>query len=123
MAFVLEVLDLNSQAIEASLDGTSFYIVLDWNQFGQYWTMAIRNAGYQMLLDGISLVPNYSLTYQFRYEEMPAGDLVVGTPQFTNGPIPRDGFSSGKYHLIYYTQQDLLNAGALENFGRTSIAI
>lgn len=123
MSFILQVLDENSQAIEASLDGTSFYIVLDWNQFGGYWTMAIRNANYQMLLDGISLVPNYPLTYQFRYEEMPAGELFVGTAQFRSGPIPRDGFSSGVYQFIYITQQDLLDAGLLDNWGRTASAV
>lgn len=123
MAFILEVMDENSQAIEASLDGTSYYIVLDWNQFGGYWTMAVRNANYQLLLDGISLVPNYSLTYQFRYEEMPPGDLQVGTANFRSGPIPRDGFSSGIYKLIYITQQDLLGVGLLDNYGRTTSAV
>lgn len=123
MAFVLDVLDENSQAIEAQLDGTAFYIVLDWNQFGGYWTMAIRNANYQMLLDGISLVVNYPLTYQFRYEEMPAGDLWINTSVFTAGPIPRDGFSSGVYQLVYITQQDLLDASLLDNWGLTSSAV
>lgn len=123
MAFVLEVLDENSQAIESQLDGTAFYIVLDWNQFGQYWTMAIRNANYQMLLDGISLVVNYPLTYQFRYEEMPAGEIQIVTSQPTSGPIPRNGFSSGVYQLAYFTQQDLLDVGLLDNWGRTSSAV
>jgi hypothetical protein len=34
--------------------------------------------------------------------------------------VPRDGFSSGRYELVYYTQQDLLISGALPLLGFTS---
>jgi hypothetical protein len=121
MAFVLEVSDLNSQAIEAVLDDVLFYIVLDWNASGEYWGMAIRNSAYAILIDGIAVVPNYPLLYQFRYEDTPAGSIVAApvSGKMTNGNIPRDGFVSGKYQLVYYTEQDLIDMGALETFGRT----
>ena len=117
--FILEVQDKNSQAIEAILDEVLFYIVLDWNESGQYWTMAIRNSAYATLIDGIAVVPNYPLMYQFRYEDMPAGTLIVGTSKYTNGHIPRDGFKTKKYELIYFTEQDLIDLGLLELYGRT----
>jgi hypothetical protein len=117
--FVLEVQDKNSQAIEATLDGVLFYIVMDWNESGQYWSMAIRNSAYAVLIDGIAVVPNFYLLYQFRYEDTPAGGLMVGHANFTNGHIPRDGFKSGKYQLIYVTEQDLIDMGFLVTFGRT----
>ena len=51
---------------------------------------------------------------------MPAGELKVGTAKLTSGPIPRDGFSSGKYELVYYPQQDLIDLGiVIELYGRT----
>jgi hypothetical protein len=120
MAFVLNVADLNSQAIEATLDNTLFYIILDWNESGQYWTMAIRNSAYVTLIDGISISANYPLTYQFRYADMPAGDLMATSADYRSGPIPRDGFATGRYQLVYQTQQDLLKLGLLPYIGFTS---
>ena len=119
--FVLEVADLNSQAIEATLDDVLFYIVLDWNQSGGYWGMAIRNSAYAIVLDGVAVVPNYPLLYQFRYEDTPAGSLVAASTsgKMTSGYIPRDGFASKKFELIYMTEQDLIDAGLLITFGRT----
>jgi hypothetical protein len=66
MAFVLEVSDLNSQAIEATLDDVLFYIVLDWNASGGYWGIAVRNSAYAVLIDGIAVVPNYSINSVMR---------------------------------------------------------
>lgn len=119
--FVLEVADLNSQAIEATLDDVLFYIVLDWNASGQYWGIAIRNSAYAILIDGIVLVANYPITYQFRYEDTPAGSIVAASSsgKFTSGYIPRDGFATGKFELIYMTEQDLIDQGVLELYGRT----
>src|SRR4051812_5344337 len=106
MPILLEVQDWNSQAIEATLDDVLFYIVLDWNESGQYWEMGIRNSSYETLIDGIAVVPNFPLTYQFRYEETPTGMLFAQTKLPTNGHIPRDGFSSGNCELVYYTELD-----------------
>lgn len=117
--FVLEVQDWNSQAIEATLDDVLYYIVLDWNESAQSWSMAIKNSSYILLIDGIALVPNYPLTWQFRYEEMPKGELYVFTNAYRNGPIPRDGFSSGFYEFVYVTEQELIDGNALELWGKT----
>ena len=123
MAFVLEVADLNSQAIEATLDEILYYIVLNWNESGQYWTMAIRNSAYVTLINDISMSANFPLTRQFRYADMPPGELFVQTYNFRSGPIPRDGFVTGRYQLVYYTQQDLLIAGVLPELGFTAGAV
>jgi hypothetical protein len=123
MAFVLNVADLNSQAIEAVLDSILYYIILDWNESGQYWTMSIRNSSYVTVIDGIAVSANYPLTHQFRYADMPPGDLMVASPHYRSGPVPRDGFSSGRYQLIYTTQQDLLNMGLLPQIGYTASAV
>ena len=123
MSFVLEIADLNSQAIEATLDGILYYIVLDWNESGQYWTMSIRNSAYETVIDGVSISANYPLTWQFRYSDMPSGELQVNSSNYRNGPVPRDGFSSGRYQLIYYTQQDLLDMGILPAIGFTASAV
>lgn len=104
--FAIGIADLNSQAIEATLDNILFYIILNWNQSGGYWTMGIRNSGYQTIVDRIFLAPNYPLIRQFKYSDLPPGELIVGSNRLRSGPIPRDGFVSGEYQLIYYTEQD-----------------
>jgi hypothetical protein len=113
--FVLEVADLNSQAIEAVLDDVLFYIVLDWNQSGGYWGLSVRNSAYVTVIDGVALVPNYPLLYQFRYGDTPLGMLTAASTSgnMTNGHIPRDGFVTGKYQLIYTTEDDLIDLATL----------
>jgi hypothetical protein len=123
MALLLRVADLNSQSIEATLDNILFYIVLDWNQSGQYWSMAVRNSAYQTILDGVSVSANYPLTWQFRYSDMPPGELVVGSAHYRSGPVPRDGFSSGKYRLLYYGVEDLLEMGMWNDYSQVALVI
>jgi hypothetical protein len=115
----LETYDWNSQSIEAVLDGDLFYLVLNWNETGRNWTLGIRNASYRYIITGLSLVPNYPLTWQFRYYGMPAGELFVLSPRFRNGPIPRDAFTSNQYFLTYFTEAELQMFGVLDIWGRT----
>ena len=110
---LLPVADLNSQAIESILDDELFYIVLDWNEDGQYWEMGIRNSAYRTLVDGISVVPNYLLTNQFKYTDMPKGDFMVVINKPCNGPPPRDGFSSGVFSLVYIPYIEMLTLNVI----------
>lgn len=103
----LAVADLNSQAIEATLDDVMYYIILNWNQAGGYWTIGFRNAGYRTLVTGISVSANFDLISQFKYSDMPAGAIFVLSYDVRSGPVPRDGFSSGNYHLVYMTEDEL----------------
>jgi hypothetical protein len=105
---LIEVMDSNSQALEVILDDELFYIVLNWNSTNENWTMDIRNSAYQELIYGVSLVPNYPLLQQFRYSQLPIGQLFVGTAKDRNGPIPRDGFISGNYELTYMTRDEVI---------------
>jgi hypothetical protein len=104
----LAVSDLNSQAIEAILDDELFYIILDWNDSGQYWEIGVRNSAYQTLVDGISMVPNYLLFHQFKYVDLFKGDIMVGAPDSYNGPVPRDGFTSKVFEMVYIPYAELL---------------
>lgn len=106
MTMTLPILDLNSQAIEAVLDGELFYIILDWNDEGAYWEMGIRNSAYQTLVDGICVVPNMPLLYQFKYPDMPRGDLQVICVADVDGPPPRDGFVTQRFELLYTTADE-----------------
>jgi hypothetical protein len=110
---VLTIFDLNSQSIEAILDDELFYIIIDWNDTGQYWEMGIRNSAYQTLVDGVCLVPNYPLLWQFRYEDMPKGDFQLVRIKYDNGPPTRDELVTTKYELVYMTRTDILLANSL----------
>lgn len=115
--FVLEVADLNSQAIEATLDDDVYYIVLNWNESSQHWTMNLRNSGYRTLVNGIALVPEYFLLKQFRYPDMPPGELIVFDYTISKTQaISRDGFLLGRYELVYVSRDEILTleaAGAI----------
>lgn len=120
MPIIIPVADLNSQSIEATLDAVLFYIIIDWNDSGKYWEMGIRNSSYRTLVDGICMVTNYHLTYQFRYSDMPAGELLLVATQKHNGAMQRDAFVKGLCQLVYYSEQELIDQGLLEVYGRTS---
>jgi len=107
--FVLEIADQNSQAIEANLDDLIYYVVINWNESGQAWEMGIRDSAYRMLVSGIRMVPEFPLLRQFKYPEVPPGDLLIHDYTLThNTRIPRDGFALGRYELVYYTRDDIL---------------
>jgi hypothetical protein len=103
----IKTIDANSQAIEAVLDDELFYIVLNWNDSNHSWSMDLRNSSYEALIFGVAIVPNYPLLWQFRYRAMPAGELFAASDKDRNGPIPRDGFVTGKYDLIYLPVAEL----------------
>jgi hypothetical protein len=106
----ISVIDANSQAIEAVLDDQTYYIILDWNDTGQYWEMGIRNYAYQTLVDGICVAPNFPLLKQFKYVDLPPGDIQCVNVNDIDGPPSRDDFTSGNFQMIYMEYVDLLNA-------------
>jgi hypothetical protein len=75
--------------------------------------MGIRNSSYQTLVDGIAMVPNYPLLWQFRYMDMPLGDLQLVRVNNDNGPPTRDDILTIKYQLVYITRNDILGINAL----------
>ena len=111
----LRIIDANSQQIEASLEDELYYIILNWNSTNKSWTMDIHNSGYDFLLAGIACVVNYPLLYQFRSSILPPGELVIAADKDRNGPIPRDGFVTGDYQLVYIPQDEWTRMKAIAN--------
>jgi hypothetical protein len=106
--FVLPIADMNSQAIESLLDDELFYIILDWNESGQYWEMGIRNSAYITVLDGICITPNNPLLKQFRYPDICRGELLMYIDKNFNGPPPRKGLSNNTFEFIYTPHEEML---------------
>jgi len=111
--FVIPLADMNSQAIESLLDDDLYYIIMDWNDEGEYWEMGVRNSAYQTLIDGICVVPNFLLTQQFKYPDIFPGDVIVGIDRAINGPPPRDGFISKRFEFVYIPYLELLTINAV----------
>lgn len=106
--FVIPLIDQNSQAIESDLDDTVYYIVINWNESAQAWEMGVRDSGYNLLITGIRMVPMYPLLQQFKYPELPPGELIVHDYTLTQSRrIPRNGFQTQRYMLVYYTKEDI----------------
>ena len=108
---VIPTIDANSQMLETILDDELFYIGLNWNSSNNSWTMSLRNSAYEDVITGIAVAVNYPLTYQFRTNGMPKGELMVTFPKDRNGPVPRDGFQNG-YELIYISREELTAGGS-----------
>jgi|SRR5580765_7125054 len=112
--FSLELVDVNSQAIEATLDDVLYYIIVNWNETAQAWEMGVRDSAYNLLVTGIRMVPEYPLLRQFKYTEVPDGELVIHDYTLNASQrIPRDGFKLLRYELVYYTAVDLLEIANL----------
>jgi len=107
--FVLPLEDYNSQSMETVLDEELFYIDIDWNQTGQYWELGIRNSAYITIVDGICIAPNYTILRQFKYPDMPLGDLMAYIDRNFNGPPSRQDLVGKKFEFIYFTHEDVLN--------------
>jgi len=99
--FTLPLADSNSQAVESVLDEELYYIILDWNDSGQYWTMTVRNSAFRTLVAGICVAPNFPFVQQFKYPDVFPGELMASIDKMVNGPPPRDGFISKGFELIY----------------------
>ena len=106
--FVLPMADRNSQSIESILDDEVFYIILDWNESGQYWEMGIRNSAYITVLDGICVTPNSFLLKQFKYPDVCRGELMMNLNKDVNGPPPRKGLTNKTFEFIYFPHEEML---------------
>lgn len=108
--------DYNDSLIEATLDGTVFYLHMSWNSAAKYWVMGIQNAEGTDLINGVMVRPNYPLLLQFRSRIMPLGDLYV----FNSGEstISRESFVNGEAVLMYMDESDLADAGVLQTYGK-----
>lgn len=107
----LPVIDANDMLIEAQLGDAPYYIGLSWNETGGFWALGLRDLNREVLVSGISAVPNWPLLRQVRRPELPPGELVVGAaPDHAMG---RRSFADGSAVLVYFDEDDLaeLTAG------------
>lgn len=117
MPYVLSVADENDQLIEATLDGSVFYIGMHYNSEADHFTLSLQNSEREVLISGIMVVPNYPLFYRYRREFMPKGDVVV-VLQGDNTMVTRNSFKDGMAYFVYVTESELEEMGRLDQYGR-----
>lgn len=108
-------IDANDQLIEATLDGLVFFINLSWNSEYQGYTLALYDENSTLLVAGVHCSPNLPLLRIYRRGGFPLGELMLFS---LTEDIDRLSFEEGKATLLYLTEDDLQDAGALSVYGR-----
>ena len=106
----LKMADENDFIISAVLDNENFKLHFTWNE-DFHWLMDIRDNSNNDLVRGIKVVPNFPLLKQYRRisSDLPRGEIlvaVVNQSQSENQLIPRDGFTSKVFSLIYVSRDE-----------------
>ncbi|MBB2918337.1 phage baseplate plug family protein [Cupriavidus alkaliphilus] len=107
----IRVLDTNDSLTEVVLDERTFFLHLSWNSEAELWSLAIENAYNELIIAGIALVPDTPLLDRFRYLPVPAGELLVLTPDGRDS-ISREALPAGDVALVYI-EADEVKSGSL----------
>lgn len=98
--FTIPIIDAADSLSEMTLDGTNFGIHLAWNEVGEYWAIGLQDAGGNILLEGLAMVPDYLLLHRMKTPDLPLGDFIAVTPDGRNS-IAYDDLVNGPVSLIY----------------------
>ncbi len=103
----ISFLDANDIVFKATLDGAVYKLRMLWNSSGGYWTISVRQEDGSSLLEGIKVVPNYPLLWQYHRPNVPPGELMAITQDDSLAAIGRADFASGKVVLVYVTEDEM----------------
>ena len=106
---IISMADANDFVTSAILDTESYKFHFSWNDTG-FWLMDLRDSEGRDIVRGIKLLPNFPLLNQYRrLAGMVKGEFVIGVvneDDEKSQQIPRDGFTSGRFSLIYVSESD-----------------
>ena len=105
----IPVIDAADSLSDVTLDGTQFVLHLSWNTTAEYWSLGLLDAGSNLLLEGLAIVPDYLLLGRLRTPSFPIGDMAAVTPDGRN-TVAYDDLVNGTVALIYYEAADLAPA-------------
>ena len=100
----LNVKDNVNQSFNTLLEDTLYDITLSWNARDEAWYISLAESGMQPLFktkvtNGIDLLKKYRA-----YDSCPKGGLFVLDRNKKYGRVTRDAFSSGRFSLVYLTE-------------------
>jgi hypothetical protein len=104
----IPVLDTNDSLTEVVLDERTFFLHLSWNSEAELWAFSIENAYNELIIAGITVVPDSPLLDRYRHLPVPAGELVAVTPGGRD-TISRLALPSGDVALVYIEAAELKN--------------
>lgn len=87
--------------MQITLSSSIFNLQFHWNSLNEFWVMDIYDSGFVPVVFGIKIVPNYDISGQYTYSNMPSGDIVCQNFQNTFGDIGRFDMGS-TCELVYY---------------------
>lgn len=87
--------------MQISLTQNVFNLQFHWNALNEFWVMDILDVDFNPVIFGIKVVPNYDISGQYTYPNMPSGDIVCQNFQNQWGPIGRFDMGS-TCELVYY---------------------
>lgn len=102
----IPLIDANSQVREIDLDGQTYFLQVDWNPEGEFWTLTIEDYNHLTILAGLVIVPDFPLLWRYRYRRVPAGELVAVTADNRN-QISRTDLVDGTVVLMYATAAEV----------------
>lgn len=107
----LSMIDANDFVQSATLDDVVYKLHYSWNDYAQQWTVGVRDAQGNDIIRGIAINPNFPLfLIHHREANVPKGELmaiVVDSAKETNQTIGRDGFTSGRFSMVYVPEVEL----------------
>lgn len=107
----LSTIDANDFIQSVTLEGTAYKLHYAWNDYSQQWTLGIRTAQGDDIIRGIAIVPNSPLLMgHHRTENVPRGEfmaVVVDADNANNQTIGRDGFTSGRFSMVYIPEVEI----------------
>lgn len=97
----ITVADLNFQVIEVPLGDKTWFIRINWNEYGQFFTMDINDYSDTVVVRGIRLIANTILAPDYiTTTNMPQGVFYVVSQR--DEAVLRNDFIDGIAILRYY---------------------
>lgn len=94
--------DLPAYSLRVDLNGKIFSLLFRWNERALRWVMDVQNDDGLAIVNGILVLTNIPLLYQYKNENLPEGDFIV-LDRFDQGRDPsRDNF--GEDVELFYNE-------------------
>ena len=107
--------DANDFVQTVVLEKENVKLHIAWNPKAYGWFVDVRDMAGQDLVRAIAIVPNMPLLNQYRrVSGLPAGELmavVVDQDGEQNQTIGREDFLTGKFTLVYVTEDEINDLG------------
>lgn len=106
----ISMADANDFIESVTLGGTAYKLHFAWNDAAKRWTMDLLDNQNSPIVQGLLVVPNFPLFHQCHRNGLPDGELmavVVNEDDDENQQIPRDGFTSGRFSLVFIPGSEL----------------